>query len=116
MRRWPHLLVALLYLLPQAGLALHHEEESDAVCASCPAGPAIECAGEHCDDTGHHHHDHHEHPPGSCRTCSASDSLALESVAIELTSLAAPFEAVDVAPSSRAALQPGRPIRAPPAA
>ncbi|HEX7896375.1 MAG TPA: hypothetical protein VF950_01250 [Planctomycetota bacterium] len=116
MRRWPHLLVALLYLLPQAGLAFHHEEEAPVACASCPAGPSIECAGDHCDDSGHHHHDSTHHHPGTCRTCSAADFIAVESESTELSVTSAAFAAVDVVPSSRAALQPGRPIRAPPAA
>jgi hypothetical protein len=113
MRRWPYLLVALLYLLPRAGLALHHEDEAPVACVECPAGPVVECAG--CEDSGHHHHDHHEHHPGACRTCSAADFIAVEpwSTALIITSSA--FTAADVAPSSNAALRLGRPIRAPPA-
>lgn len=112
MRRWAYLLLALLYLLPQAGLALHHEEQP-AACVDCPSGPALECAG--CEDDGHHHHDHHLHHPGGCRTCSAADYIAVESLSTELISTSTVFVAVDTVPSSRAALQPGRPIRAPPA-
>lgn len=114
MRRWPYLLIALLYLLPRAGVALHHEEEAE-TCAACPSGPAVECAGEHCDDSGHHHHDEHTHHPGGCRTCSAADYIALESLSTGLISSSAAFTAADPLPSSRAALVYGRPIRAPPA-
>lgn len=113
MRRWAYLLLALLYLLPRAGIALHHEEEP-AACVDCPAGPVVECAG--CEDSGHHHHDRHEHHPGTCRTCSAADFVATESGSVALISTSSAFAAADVVPSSRAALQPGRPIRAPPAA
>ena len=51
MRRWPYLLTALLYLLPQAGLVLHHEEAA-AACGACeePRGPRVECAGEDCEE------------------------------------------------------------------
>ena len=116
MRRWPYLLVALLYLLPQAGLALHHEEEAPAACVACPEGPSIECAGENCDDTGHHHHDSTHHHPGTCRTCSAADFIAVEPWSTALITTSSAFTAADVVPSSCPALQPGRPIRAPPAA
>jgi hypothetical protein len=116
MARWPSLLVALFYLLPQAGLALHHEEEAPAACVACPEGPSIECAGDHCDDSGHHHHDSAHHHPGTCRTCTAADYAAVESTSIALISTSSAFAAVDVVPSSCAALQPGRSIRAPPAA
>jgi hypothetical protein len=112
MRRWAYLLLALLYLLPRAGLALHHEEEP-AACVDCPSGPAVECAG--CEDSKHHHHEHHLHHPGTCRTCSAADYIAVEELSTELTFTSALFSAADVAPSSSAALVLGRPIRAPPA-
>ena len=116
MRRWPYLLTALLYLLPQAGLVLHHEEEA-AACGACeePRGPRVECAGEDCEEPGHHHHDHSHHHPGSCRTCTAADVLAVESLTVDLSWTSSAFAAVDPVPSSCAALQPGRPIRAPPA-
>lgn len=116
MRRWPYLLVALLYLLPQAGLALHHEEEF-ASCGACeePRGPAIECAGDDCEQPGHHHHDHTHHHPGGCRTCSAADVLAVETHSLELIATSSAFAAADPVPSSCAALLLGRPIRAPPA-
>lgn len=116
MRRWPYLLVALLYLLPQAGLVLH-DEEAAASCGACEEtrGPRVECAGEGCEEPGHHHHDHTHHHPGSCRTCSAADVLAVETLSVDLTRTSSAFAAADVVPSSCAALQPGRPIRAPPA-
>ena len=116
MRRWPHLLSALFYLLPQVGLALH-DEEAGAACGACEEtrGPAIECASEHCEEPGHHHHDHTHHHPGSCRTCSAADVLAVETLAVDLTSTSSALAAADATPSSCAALRLGRPIRAPPA-
>lgn len=118
MRRWAHLLLGLLYLLPQAGALLHHEEELAAACVDCDAerGPKLECAGDDCADSEHHHHhDHADHHPGNCRTCTAADFIAVESAFVDLTPTSSAFAAVDRVPSSCAALQPGRSIRAPPA-
>lgn len=113
MRRWAYLFLALLYLLPQAGLTLHHDE-APVACEACPSGPAVECAG--CEDDGHHHHDSHVHHPGGCRTCSAADFIAVEAGTLTLDSTSSAFAAAELAPSSSAALVYGRPIRAPPAA
>lgn len=115
MARWPRFLLAILYLLPQAGVALHHEEEP-AACAACPGGPAFECAGENCEDGGHHHHERHTHAAGACRTCSAADVAALDAPSLLLSLTASAFAAEDVDPPSPAAQLLGRPIRAPPAA
>ena len=112
MPRWAYVLLALIYLLPQAGLALHHEEAES--CAACPSGPVLECAG--CEDDSHHHHDQHLHHPGSCRTCSAADVAAFDAPSTELSIASVAFAARDVAPSSSAAHAYERPIRAPPAA
>jgi hypothetical protein len=116
MRRWPYLLVALLYLLPQVG-AFAHEAEALAPCDACETGrgPALECSGDDCEEPGHHHHDHTHHHPGGCRTCSSAQLLAVETLSVDLTWTSTAFVAADVAPSSCAARSLGRSIRAPPA-
>jgi hypothetical protein len=115
MRRWSTLLVALLYLLPQAGLLAHHAEEIEVHCGDCEdRGPAVECAGDDCGKPDHHHHGHDHHHPGNCRTCSATAAAEAAPAPVDavVASLPLPAHSVSVPPGAAPLLR--RPIRAPP--
>lgn len=118
MPRWPSFLLALLYLLPQAGLALHAEEHAaEPGCHDCIAfaGPAIECGDEDCGEDSHHHHHDSHHAPGGCRTCTSADLAPLPAEAERVEVVVSTLVLPDRSPEPLAAAILTRPIRAPPA-
>jgi len=98
-RRWGAALLALACLLPQAALALHHDEHEAADCA-CAHEAAFECDGSDCGSREHHHHER-AHDPATCRVCSHDVAPILESTDVALVAVADAFE-----PSERAVTPP----------
>lgn len=116
--RWMHWLVAALYLLPQLGLVLHHDDVSES-CGSCEeryAGPRLECADEDCGESGHHHHRHHVHHAGTCRVCPAASHLAVEETFIPASRNLIRFERTEAVRSAGSPRTVARDPRGPPAA
>ena len=114
MLRLKVLLVAVAYILPQAGAFLHTEEALEDCGACDDQGPlsSIEHDDLDCGDPAHHHHQHHH--PGTCRTCNAGGFATLQ-LTIDLDATEATFHFhKDTFLEIHSSLLLQLPIRAPP--
>jgi hypothetical protein len=114
-RRLAAAFLALVGLLPQAALALHHHEAEAADCAGCDRGPGLRCDAPDCPSREHHHHER-AHDPAACQACSAVAALAfLELPAFDLALAPALLESIDPAAPAAAPSDLWRSGRGPPA-
>ncbi len=116
--RWTYAIAAALYLLPQLGFALHHDEAAEA-CGSCeerPAAPLLECGDEDCGQSSHHHHRGHVHHAASCRACPAATHVAIEAAQPPAPEFSVTVERAETVRSTGSPSLVARDPRGPPAA